>query len=132
MKLQHYTDVPLEDVVMEGAEGAKIRWLISQKDGAPQFATRMFEVSVGGHTPFHAHAWQHQNYVLEGEGALVTEDGDKPFKAGDVIFVPPRMKHSYKNTGDTLMRFLCIIPVDPVPQAKKNINPFAKGVANNC
>lgn len=133
MKLEHYTNVPLEDVVMEGAKGAKIRWLIAQKDGAPNFATRMFEVDVDGHTPFHSHSWEHQNYILEGEGVLVTENGDKPFKPGDVIYVPPLMKHSYKNTGDSLMRFLCIIPIEqPAPMKKKNVNPFARGVANNC
>ena len=47
MKLKHYTEVELEDVTMEGAEGAKIRWLISEKDGAPNFATRLFEVAPG-------------------------------------------------------------------------------------
>jgi len=133
MKLKHYSEIPLEEVEMDGAKGASIRWLISQKDGAPNFATRLFEVAPGGFTPYHTHSWEHENFIVSGEGALVTEDGDKPFKAGDVIYVPPQFKHSYKNTGDETLKFLCIIPNEkPVKKQAKKMNPFAKGVANNC
>ncbi|MCF7912242.1 MAG: cupin domain-containing protein [Candidatus Cloacimonetes bacterium] len=133
MKLKHYSDIPLEAVTMEGARGASIRWLISEKDGAPNFATRMFEVAAGGFTPYHTHSWEHENYILSGEGVLVTEEGDKPFKEGDVIYVPPFYKHSYRNTGSGVLKFLCIIPhPEAVDVPKKKVNPFAKGVANNC
>jgi quercetin dioxygenase-like cupin family protein len=133
LKLKHYSDVPLEEVNMEGASGASIRWLISEKDGAPNFATRMFEVAVDGYTPFHKHSWEHENFVVSGEGVLVTEEGEKPFKEGDIIYVPPYYKHSYKNTGSSVMKFLCMIPnPESVKAAKKKVNPFAKGVANNC
>ena len=133
MKLKHYSEIPLEKVEMDGAKGASIRWLISQKDGAPNFATRMFEVEPGGFTPYHTHSWEHENFIVSGEGALVTEEGDKPFKEGDVIYVPPQFKHCYKNTGDTTLKFLCMIPnPESVKIARKKVNPFAKGVANNC
>ncbi|MDP8209895.1 MAG: cupin domain-containing protein [Candidatus Stygibacter australis] len=133
MKLKHYSEIPLEEVEMDGAKGASIRWLISQKDGAPNFATRMFEVEPGGFTPYHTHSWEHENFIVSGEGALVTEEGDKPFKEGDVIYVPPQFKHCYKNTGDTTLKFLCMIPnPESVKIARKKVNPFAKGVANNC
>ena len=133
MKIGNYRDVELEKVNMEGAEGASIRWLISAKDGAPNFATRLFEIAPGGHTPFHSHFWEHENFILEGEGALVTEDGDKPFSKGDFIYIPSNYKHSYKNTGNTVMKFLCMIPNEDIPKKKKkNLNPFASGVANNC
>jgi len=133
MKLKHYSEIPLEEVEMDGAKGASIRWLISQKDGAPNFATRMFEVEPGGFTPYHTHSWEHENFIVSGEGALVTEEGDKPFKEGDVIYVPPQFKHSYKNTGDTTLKFLCVIPnPESVKIARKKVNPFAKGIANNC
>ncbi|MDY6915946.1 MAG: cupin domain-containing protein [Candidatus Cloacimonadota bacterium] len=131
MKLKNFKDIPLEEVNVEGAKGAKIRWLISQKDNAPNFAMRMFEVEKGGHTPFHEHEWEHEVYVLEGKGQFVTEWGERPFQAGDVIFVDPQEKHQFKNVGDNTMRFLCIIPHDN-PKPKKNVNPFASGVANNC
>ena len=44
MNIKYYKDVALEDVNVEGAKNTKIRWLISQKDDAPTFSTRMFEV----------------------------------------------------------------------------------------
>ncbi|MDP8267991.1 MAG: cupin domain-containing protein [Candidatus Tenebribacter davisii] len=133
MKLISYKKVQLEKVTMEGAKGANIRWLISDKDKAPNFAMRMFEVVPGGFTPYHSHSWEHENFIVEGTGVLVTEDGELPFKPGDVIYVDPHMKHNYKNTGDTTLKFLCLIPIEkPVKQVKKNINPFASGRANNC
>lgn len=133
MKLMHYTDVPLENVEVEGARGAKIRWLISEKDGAPIFATRMFEVEPSGFTPYHSHSWEHENFILEGEGVLSTEDGDKPFKKGDIIYVPSGMKHNYRNTGKGILKFLCMIPNPDKPvKSKTSVNPFATGVANNC
>lgn len=133
MKLKHYSDIPLEEVEMDGAKGASIRWLISPKDGAPNFATRMFEVEPGGFTPYHTHSWEHENFIVSGQGALVTEEGEKPFKEGDVIYVPPQYRHSYKNTGDTTLKFLCVIPnEETAKKPAKKLNPFAKGVANNC
>ncbi len=132
MKLTNYKNIQLEEVTMEGAKGAKIRWLISEKDGAPNFATRMFEIDPGGFTPYHAHEWEHENFIVEGDGALTTEDGDIPFKTGDVIYVEPFMKHNYKNTGKVVLKFLCIIPNEKQKKEKKTINPFASGVASNC
>lgn len=130
MKHRKYSDVKLEDVTMEGASKTKIRWLISDKDGAPNFAMRMFEVEPGGHTPYHSHSWEHENFIIEGEGSLSTEDGDIPFKKGDVIYVEPHKKHNYKNTSDQTLKFLCMIPIEN--KKKKSTNPFASGVANNC
>ena len=133
MKVKHYSDILLEEVTMEGSRKAKIRWLISEKDKAPNFAMRLFELEPGGFTPYHSHSWEHENFIVEGTGALVTEDGELPFKSGDVIFVDPFMKHNYKNTGDTTLKFLCLIPhKKPAKQVKKNVNPFASGKANNC
>lgn len=89
MKVVHYDQVELEPVYAEGAEGAQIRWLISQKDGAPNFAMRMFEVAPGGHTPYHQHEWEHELYCLSGKGALVTERGDIAFAENDIMYVGP-------------------------------------------
>ncbi|HPH61897.1 MAG TPA: cupin domain-containing protein [Candidatus Syntrophosphaera sp.] len=131
MKIVHFDQVALEPVHAEGAEGTMIRWLIAQKDGAPNFALRMFEVEPQGHTPFHVHDWEHEVYVLSGTGVLQTENGDLSFKANDAIYVDPGMSHAFKNTGTELMKFLCIIPHEQ-PVQKKTLNPFADESANNC
>lgn len=131
MKITHFNDVLLEDVNIEGADRTKIRWLISQKDNAPHFAMRMFEVEAGGHTPFHSHDWEHEVFVLQGTGTLVTEEGEKPFQQWDVIYVEPHLKHQFKNTDDTLLRFLCVVP-HPNQSAKVSRNPLGDKPANNC
>lgn len=135
MKLTKYDRVTLEDVNIDGAKDVKIRWLIAEEDGAPNFAMRMFEVQPGGHTPYHTHDWEHEIFVLEGEGELKTEKGTQNFAAGDIIFVDPNMHHNFTNRGDKLMRFLCLVPhqnKQTKPKKKVNTNPFAGGRANNC
>ena len=131
MKVVHYDQVQLEPVYAEGAESAQIRWLIAQKDGAPNFALRMFEVAPQGHTPYHQHDWEHEIYCLSGSGVLVTEQGEYPFGADDTMFIDPGMMHSFNNTGKDTLKFLCIIPHEQ-PVIKKTLNPFADEEANNC
>ncbi|MBT3169718.1 MAG: cupin domain-containing protein [Candidatus Cloacimonetes bacterium] len=130
MKLANFKDVKLEDVSVEGAKNTKIRWLISKEENAPNFAMRMFEVEKGGNTPFHKHAWEHEVFVVEGDGLFVTEWGKRPFKAGDFIFVDPQEMHQFQNAGDSILRFLCVIPHEK--KTVKTMNPFATGKANNC
>jgi len=85
MKITHFNDVLLEDVNVEGADKTKIQVAYFKKGITPlTFAMRMFEVEAGGHTPFHSHDWEHEVFVLHGTGALVTEEGEKPFQQWDV------------------------------------------------
>jgi quercetin dioxygenase-like cupin family protein len=110
MKILHYTAIPNEKVEMEGAEGVKIRWLISEKDDAKNFFMRMFEIQKGGHTPLHTHPHEHEVFILEGNGILVSETKEYEFKEGYVIFVEGGKEHQFKNTGNNPLRFLCLIP----------------------
>ena len=133
MKHSYYKDIPLEKVTMEGAKKAGIRRMVIQNDGAPNFAMRMFEIEPGGFTPYHSHSWEHENFIVEGEGVLTTEDGEVPFKAGDIIYVDPNFVHNYKNTGNKVLKFLCIIPHEKSRKEKKKVvNPFASEIAKNC
>ena len=102
--------VEAEAMSGEGMKGVKIRWLISEKDGATNFAMRLFELAPGGHSPWHQHEWEHEMYILEGEGVAVKEDGEIKFKAGDAFFVVPWEWHNFKNTGKQVLKFLCLIP----------------------
>ncbi|HER43239.1 MAG TPA: cupin domain-containing protein [Candidatus Eisenbacteria bacterium] len=105
-------EISARDVDMEGAEGVNIRWLISKDDGAPGFAMRLFEVAPGGHSPLHSHDWEHEVYVVDGRGELESGGDRRPFEKGWFILVPPGMEHSFINTGDGVMRFLCLVPND--------------------
>jgi quercetin dioxygenase-like cupin family protein len=72
---------------------------------------RLFEMEPKGHSPFHSHPWEHEVFILEGEGAVVSEEGEKKFRAGDVVFILPNEKHQFKNNGEKTVKFLCLVPV---------------------
>jgi quercetin dioxygenase-like cupin family protein len=110
MKIERSKNVAKAPVEVEGAKDVEIRWLISKADGAEHFAMRMFELQPGGHTPLHTHPEEHEIFILQGQGTLVYEGREHPFEAEHVVFVPPGKEHRFKNTGDSLMRMLCIIP----------------------
>ena len=74
MKVNNYEAVPSKPVEMEGSHGSRIRWLLSQADGTPNFAMRQFEVATGGYTPRHSHDYEHEVFVLEGEGIVFEGD----------------------------------------------------------
>jgi len=109
MKIFHYRDVEAKDAE-EGASKLKVRWLITKDMGAENFAMRFFEMDPEGYSPFHSHAWEHEVFILEGEGIVVGGGEERKFRTGDVIFVPPNEKHQFKNTGETTVKFLCLIP----------------------
>lgn len=110
MKVQNHREVEAKPVDMEGASGCEVRWLVGESDGAPNFAMRQFEVAPGGHTPRHSHPYEHEVYVLEGDGVVYEGDVEHPFTTGDVIFVAPGDVHQFRNTGDVPMKFLCMVP----------------------
>jgi len=110
MKCQKSSDIPISQVEAEGAEGVRIRWLIGKDDGIENFAMRMFELQPGGHTPRHSHRHEHEVFVLEGNGVFFCQGKEHAFESGYVIFVPPQKEHQFRNTGDSTLRFLCLVP----------------------
>ncbi len=103
--------VPLEKVDMQGAKNTYIQWLISEKDGAPNFAMRRFVVKAGGYSPHHHHPYEHEVLILEGQGEV--KIGEKTYKVAkdSVIFVPPGVMHQFINTSDEDLVFICVIPL---------------------
>ena len=119
MKVNHYEAVPVKPVDMEGAHGCTVRWLLGQSDGTPTFAMRQFEVAPGGYTPRHSHDYEHEVFVLEGEGLVFEGDRQHRLATGDVIFVQPNEVHQFRNTGKNPMKFLCLIPNSATGKAVK-------------
>jgi quercetin dioxygenase-like cupin family protein len=111
MKVERSAKIAKKPVTAEGAKGVEIRVLISKADGAPTFAMRMFEIEPGGHTPLHRHPHEHEVFILEGRGTFVHEGRDYPLAPEDVVFVPGDHEHCFKNTGHSLLRFLCLVPL---------------------
>ena len=110
MKVFAYEKVEAKDAD-EGASKLKVRWLITKEMGAPNFAMRLFEMEPSGNSPLHAHPWEHEVFILEGEGVVVGEDRERMFRGGDVVFVAPNEKHQFKNNGSKTVKFLCLVPI---------------------
>ena len=110
MELFNYRNVEAVEAE-EGTKGVRVRWLISKETGVENFAMRLFEVEPGGYSPLHSHPWEHEIFILEGEGVAFGGEEEKPIEEGDVLFIPPGEKHQLRNTGKTGLSFLCLIPL---------------------
>ncbi len=110
MKIARLRDVPQTPVTMEGASGAFKQVPIGARDGSPTMSLRVFTIAPGGHTPHHAHPFEHINYMMAGRGELLTDAGPRPVAAGDFILVLPNERHQYRNPGEEPLVFACLVP----------------------
>jgi quercetin dioxygenase-like cupin family protein len=104
--VQDYRAVPAEPAY----DGVSMQVPIGPEQGAPHFNMRIFEVQPGQSTPHHQHWWEHEVFVLAGEGTLHTEAGDEPISAGTVALIPGDEWHHFHNPGPGLLRFICLVP----------------------
>jgi quercetin dioxygenase-like cupin family protein len=109
VRILHYRDVKAEDAG-EGTSKLSVRWLITKEMGAENFAMRLFEMDPGGYSPFHSHSWEHEVFILEGEGVVVSGGKERKVGTGSVIFVSSNEKHQFRNNGEKTLKFLCLIP----------------------
>jgi len=116
MIIHDYRDV--EAKIEHDIEGVTARWPIREEDGAPHFAMRVFDVQKGVSTPLHSHWWEHEVFVLSGKGYIFSGGVKADLHEGVVVFVPGNELHQLVNTGDDVLRFICLIP-----------HPWLEGVA---
>ena len=96
---------------MEGAKDVFKQIPISRENGTPTFSFRVFTIQPGGHTPLHSHQSEHLNYVIEGNGMVMAEDGEREIKKGDFVLVLPGETHQYRNTSaDGPLVIICAVP----------------------
>lgn len=111
MKIISIDKAEVRKVQMEGAEGAWKQMPLGSKDGAPVYSYRVFTLDPGGNTPYHSHPYEHMNFIIEGEGVLVNENGEeKPLKSGDFALVYPNEKHQYRNNSSKVFKMICGVP----------------------
>jgi quercetin dioxygenase-like cupin family protein len=110
MKVFHYEDV-MPETLTEGVKGqVRIRWLVTRATGAENFAMRFFEVEPGAEASPHSHDWEHEVFILEGNGVMTGGDDDFELGPGSVVFIPGNEPHMLRNTGNKTMKYLCLIP----------------------
>ncbi len=110
MKITPYTDI--KPTLFDGgpAQGVAARVAIGKADGAPNFCMRVFEITPGGHTPKHAHDWEHEMFVHAGAGEVYGNGRWQPIAAGRVMFIPANEEHQMRNTGKDPLVVVCLVP----------------------
>jgi len=107
MEIRHYLEVEAR----EDMPGVLLRTVIGAEDDAPRFAMRVFEVKPGSSTPFHSHWWEHEVFILSGEGVAKGQQGETQLSEGTVVFVIPNEEHCFVNSGTDILRFICVVPL---------------------
>lgn len=108
MKIKHVSEVERELM----REGVGIRWVLTAADGAPNFALRVIELAPGVVFDPHEHDFEHEIYVLEGQGMVTSPQGDVGvMEPGVALLIAPDEPHGYRNTGDRTLKFICVIPL---------------------
>ncbi len=96
---------------MDGAKGVTKQIPISAADGTPLVSFRVFTIAPGGHTPYHAHDFEHLNFIIEGQGRIMQDNGSHAsIGKGDFALVLPGERHQYVNTGETPLVIICAVP----------------------
>lgn len=107
MKIQHYTEVD----AVERAPGVTVRTVIGTNEEAPNFAMRVISLAQGASPSYHSHPWEHEVFILFGEGQLRTEDGEVELGKGNIIFIEPNEPHEFSNIGNQPLQFICLVPI---------------------
>lgn len=110
MSVKRADAVPAE--VVKAGTGTTRQVLIGPDEG-PNFALRRFTIQPGGGMPRHTNTVEHEQFVLRGSASVTLGDEHRRVSAGDVVFIPAGMPHSYRTEGDEPFEFLCIVPNQP-------------------
>ncbi len=88
---------------------ATVRWLLGEPEGAPNFEMRYFSLSGEISTEWHSHAWEHQVFVIEGQGKFRSAEKEVDLGPGSAVFVPPGEEHHFICPGGKF-DFICVVP----------------------
>ncbi len=110
MKIKEYREVKAKHFDSEIAKGIAARVVIGKADGAPNFCMRVFEIGPGGHTPKHAHDWEHEMFIHAGEGEIFGNGQWSPIAAGKVVLIPGQEEHQMRNPGKEKLIVVCLVP----------------------
>ena len=112
MIIKSINSVEKKPVDMEGAKNVAKQLPIGSAEDTQLMSFRVFTIAPGGNTPYHRHPFEHINFIIEGEGAVVDEGGkEHKVKKGDFVLVQPDEKHQYRNTrGSADFVMICAVP----------------------
>jgi quercetin dioxygenase-like cupin family protein len=92
----------------DGAQGVRLRLLIGEPDGAPNFAMRLISFDAGGRSPHHSHPYEHETFIVSGSGAVEIDGETFSLSKGDSVYVPANAVHHFE--ANDAMEIICVIP----------------------
>ena len=98
MKHIHYLEEKAEAITEAGAKGINLRWVIGEKDGAPNFYMRVITFEPGAQSPNHNHPYEHEAYIIRGKGSVEVDGNTVQLSQGDVVYIPPDAHHCFRTT----------------------------------
>lgn len=110
MSIGHISDLQEKLITNPETYGASVKVLISPEDGWDGYVMRLFKLESDGYTPKHQHPWPHINYILEGQGELMMDGKTQILSPGSYAYVPSNLLHQFRNIGNEIFKFICIVP----------------------
>jgi quercetin dioxygenase-like cupin family protein len=111
MIVGNYMDKPVEPQTKFGTTGTVLRVLVGRDEGARIFTMRLITIDPGGQIGMHDHPWEHEIFVVRGEGKAMVEGLAEDLEPGKWAWIPPDETHGFENTGDEPLEFICCIPM---------------------
>jgi quercetin dioxygenase-like cupin family protein len=109
MKIKRRVDLAEKEINDPNAVNIKFFPVITARDGAPNFALRLFEAGPNGQTPYHSHEWEHEVYIISGNGFIVKENEKLKIEKDDYLFIEPFEIHQFLS-GDDGLQWICVVP----------------------
>lgn len=98
----------IEPTVIPAGQGTSMQVLVSA-DEAPNFALRKFTMEPHGGMPLHTNTVEHEQYIVHGSASVVIGDETFTAEAGDSVYIPGLVPHSY-TAGKDGFEFICVVP----------------------
>jgi mannose-6-phosphate isomerase-like protein (cupin superfamily) len=77
----------------------------------------------GGQAPWHNQEQEEIYFIVEGSGEMCLGEERMPVKAGQAVYIPPRVFHQLTNTGDAPMRMIyCYGPAGDVAHWRQELS----------
>lgn len=103
-------DIPEKGINRSYRENVSIRYLILEEFGAPHVEMRYFELGQGSSSSLDQHPYEHEVFVLRGEGVLLLGEKEYTLKPHDAVLIESNEVHQLRQSGDEPLGFLCIVP----------------------
>lgn len=88
----------LERLVSERPGRERVFFVSKELAGTDEFLAGVLTYLPGIQSPYHFHeGCEHFQYILEGSGVVVTEDGEIPVEPGTLIFIHEGNEHRMKS-----------------------------------